>query len=119
MLPHTRAAVAAAAYALIRGDKVVGVHDHATEQDLRIAAEARGERVQVFDGDRGVGFGGALPELYDAGDKAFVSLTIEGAAAQGYDRASSTHFSLTANDRIVQLYDHGAAAWFAFTIQVA
>lgn len=119
MLPHTRAIVAAAAYAFISGRKVAGVHDHAQERDLQIAAEARGEQLQAYDGDRSARFGGTLPELYDAGDEAFVSLAIDGQTAQGYDRKSSSHYSLKVTDAVVQLYDHGSAAWFAFSIQVA
>jgi len=119
MLPHTRAIVAAAAYAFIFGRKVAGVHDHSEERDLRIAAEARGGELQAYDGDRAARFGGQLPELYDAGDKAFVSLAIDGMTAQGYDRNSSNHYSLTVTDEVVQLYDHGPEAWFAFSIQAA
>lgn len=119
MQPHTRAIVAAAAYAFITGKTVVGVHDHAENRDLRIAAEAHGQRLQAHDGDRQAGFGGTLPELYDAGDQAFVSLAIDGQAATGYDRGSSSHYSLTVTDDIVQLYDHEPRAWFAFSIQAA
>ena len=84
---------------------------------MQIAAEARGEQLQAYDGDRAARFGGTLPELYDAGDKAFVSLTIDGATANGYDRNSSSHYALTVVGEMVQLYDHGAEAWFAFSIQ--
>ncbi len=119
MSPHTRAMVAAAAHAFICGRKVAGVHDHQTGQDLQIAAEAREGRLQGFDGDRSAKFGGTLPELYDAGDDAFVSLEIDGATAQGYDRRSASHYSLTVTDEIVQLFDHSVGAWFAFSIQTA
>lgn len=119
MSPHTRAIVAASAYAVIVGKRVAGVHDHADGQDLQIAAEARGDRLQGFDGDREAKFGGTLPELYDGGDEAFFSLAIDGVTAQGYDRSSSSHYSLNVTDRLVQLYDHELAAWFAFSIQVA
>ena len=119
MSPQTRAMVAAAAHAFIYGKKVAGVHDHSTEQDLQIAAETRGDRLQGFDGDRSARFGGTLPELYDAGEDAFVSLEIDGLMAQGYDRLSSSHYSLTATDEVVQIYDYAAGAWFAFSIQVA
>ena len=71
MSPQTRAMVAAAAHAFIYGKKVAGVHDHSTEQDLQIAAETRGDRLQGFDGDRSARFGGTLPELYDAGEDAY------------------------------------------------
>lgn len=117
MSPHTRAIVAAAAHAFISGKKVAGVHDHAAGQDLQIAAEARGGRLQGFDGDRSAKFSGTIAELYDAGDGAFVSLKIDGVTAQGYDRRSSSHYSLTIADQVVQLYDHAAGAWFAFSIQ--
>jgi hypothetical protein len=119
MSPHTRAMVAAAAHAFIIGKKVAGVYDHAAGRHLRIAAEARGEHLQGFDGDRSAKFGGTLPELYDAPDKAFVSLEIDGTTAKGYDRSSSGAFSVTVTDRQVQLYDHGQSAWFAFDVQVA
>lgn len=109
--------VAAAAHAFIFGKKVAGVHDHATGQDLEIAAEARGDRLQGFDGTRSAKFGGRLPELYDAGDDAYVSLEIEGATGRGYDRGTQSHYSLSVTDRVVQLYDHAASAWFAFSIR--
>ena len=119
MSPHTRAMVAAAAHAFIFGKKVAGVHDHGAAQDLRIAAETRGDRLQGFDGDRSAKFGGTLPELYDAGDDAFVSLEIDGLSAKGYDRGSSSHYSLTATNEVVQVYDYTTGAWFAFSVQVA
>lgn len=119
MLPHTRAVVAASAYAFMTRNKVAGVHDHARSKDLQIAAEARGEHLQGYDGDRSVRFGGAVAELYDAGDEAFVSIEIDGATALGYDRLSSSHYSLTVTGEMVQLYDHASEAWFAFSIQRA
>ena len=111
--------VAAAAHAFIFGKKVAGVHDHGTAQDLQIAAETRGDRLQGFDGDRSAKFGGILPDLYDAGDAAFVSLEIDGLSGKGYDRRSSSHYALNATDEVVQVYDYAAGAWFAFSIQVA
>ncbi|WP_254514918.1 hypothetical protein [Novosphingobium sp. G106] len=111
--------IAAAAHAFIFGKKVAGVHDHATGQDLLIAAETRGDRLLGFDGDRSAKFSGTLSELYDAGDDSFVSLEIDGLTAKGYDRRSLSHYTLTATDEVVQLYDHTKGAWFAFSIQVA
>ena len=119
MLSHTRAMVAAAAHALITQTKVAGIYDHAAGRHLRIAAEARGEHLQGFDGDRSAKFGGTLPELYDAADKSFVSIEIDGTTAKGYDRGSSTHYSVMVTGRAVQLYDHGQGAWFAFDVQTA
>jgi hypothetical protein len=110
--------VAAAAHAFIVGKKVAGVHDHAAGQDLQIAAETRGGRLQGFDGDRSAKFSGTVSELYDAGDDAFISLEIDGVTARGYDRRSSSHYSLTLTGDVVQLYDHTAEAWFAFSIQL-
>lgn len=117
MLPHTRAMIAAAAFAYTDGRKVAGVHDHSCGLDLRIAAEARGSQLQGYDGDRAAKFGGALPELFDGGDKSYLSLEIDGLTAKGYDRGSSTHYALKITDQIVQLYDHGHSEWFSFSIQ--
>lgn len=118
MSPHIRAMIAAAAHAFISGKKVAGLYDHAAGRHLRIAAEARGEHLQGFDGDRGAKFGGSLPEIYDTGDEVFVSLEIDGLTAQGYDRGSSSAFSITVTEPQVQLYDHGQNAWFTFDVQV-
>jgi hypothetical protein len=119
MKPHTRAMIAAAAYAFMSGQKVAGLHDHASGRDLQIAAEARGGQLQGYDGDRGTQFGGALPELYDVGEQAFVSLEINGTKATGYDRRSSNAYAAQVSEGRVQLYDYGQGAWFAFDIQVA
>jgi hypothetical protein len=106
--------VAAAAYAFVTGKTVTGIHDHAAKQDLRIAAECRGDQLQGFDGDRSVKFGGILPEIYDDGDKAFVSFEIDGTKVQGYDRGSSSSYVAHVADRLVQLYDYSQSAWFSF-----
>jgi hypothetical protein len=44
--------IAASAYAFVTGKKVAGVYDHLEKRDLRIAAEAKGDQLQGFDGDR-------------------------------------------------------------------
>lgn len=119
MLPHTRAMVAAAAHAFVTGKTVAGLYDHSAGRHLRIAAEARGEHLQGFDGDRAVKFGGTLPELYDAGDETFVSMAVEGMTARGHDRRTASSFTANVTDRLVQLYDHGQNAWFAFDVGVA
>lgn len=119
MLPHTRAMIAAAAYAFISGRKVAGMHDHSTGQDRQIAAEARGSQLQGLDGDRGAPFGGALPELYDGGDRAFVSMEIAGPKASGFDRRSSGAYAAQVSELRVQVYDYSQDAWFTYDIQVA
>ena len=110
--------IAAAAFAVITGKKVAGMHDHASGIDRRIAAECRGRQVQGFDGDRSARFGGTLPEIFDSGDEAFVSLEIDGMKASGYDRGSSSAYTAEVSADRVQLYDHGEAVWFVFDIQL-
>ena len=119
MLPHTRAMIAAAAHALVGRRKVAGVYDHSEGKHLRIAAEAQGEHLQGFDGDRSVRFGGTLPELREAGAGAQVHMEVDGATVRGFDRGSSSAFTADVAERLVQLYDHGRGEWFAFDMQVA
>ena len=119
MQPHTRAVAAASTYALITDKKVAGLYDHTAGRHLRIAAEARGEHLQGYDGDRDARFGGTLPELRDAGDGASLHMKIEGSAARGYDRHSSSHFTVEVAERLVQLYDHRTSVWFSFSIQAS
>jgi len=119
MQPHTHALIAASAHAAIIGKKVAGLYDHGAGRHLRIAAECRDGRLQGVDGDRSAMFGGTLPEIFDDGDKAFVSMAIEGHSARGYDRGSEGFYVANVSDRLVQIYDHALAAWFAFDVQVA
>jgi hypothetical protein len=116
MQAHTRALVAASAYAVITGKKVAGIFDHTANEQLQIAAECRGIELKGADGDRSVVFGGTLPELYDDGDRAFISLEVDGATARGYDRGSQGHYVAQVSDRLIQLYDHRQSAWFAFEV---
>jgi hypothetical protein len=95
------------------------MHDHFSGKDLRIAAECRGNQLQGYDGDRGAGFGGQLPDLFDAGAQSFVSLEIDGAKAQGFDHASATAYTAQVEDRRVQVFDYGENAWFTFDMVVA
>ena len=118
MQSHTRALVAASAHAVIVGKKVAGLYDHAAGRHLRIAAECRGDGLQGFDGDRSARFGGTLPEIYDEGGGAFLSMAIEGGTARGYDRGSAGFYVAEVGDRVVQLYDHAQSAWFAFDVTV-
>jgi len=117
MHAHTRAIVAAATFAVITGKKVAGMYDHTAGQSLKIAAECRGDKLQGFDGERGVKFGGTLPEIYDAGDKSHVSIQSDGETVKGHDRHSSSDYAAHVTDGLVQLYDYAAKAWFAYDIQ--
>jgi hypothetical protein len=119
MPPHTRAFVAASAHAVLSSKKVAGLYDHAAGRHLRIAAECRNDRVQAFDGESGVRFGGTLPDLFDEGDEVFISLQVNGTTARGYDRGSATFFEVRVTDQLAQLYDHGESTWFAFDVQFA
>ncbi|WP_294391576.1 hypothetical protein [uncultured Sphingomonas sp.] len=118
MHPHTRAIVAASAHAIVTGQKVAGLYDHAAGQHLRIAAECRGDRVQALDGGRQATFGGTLPELHDAGDKSFISFEVDGSTVRGYDRGSAGFYVAEVRDGVVQLFDQSESTWFAFTMQV-
>ena len=119
MHPHTRAIVAASAYAITTGSKVAGIYDHTASRHLPIAAECRGQRLQAYDGERSVNFGGTLPDLYDDGIEAFVSFETDGSTVRGYDRSSACFYEVKVTDQLVQLYDHGESAWFAFNVQIA
>jgi len=111
--------IVAAAHAFVNGRKVAGLYDHTAGQHLRVAAEARGEHLQGFDGDRSARFGGALPEIYDAGEAAFVSFDIAGTRVRGFDRGSSSAYTAEVTERSVQLYDHSQNAWFAYDVRIA
>lgn len=119
MAPHTRSMIAAVAFAYRTGKKVAGLYDHAAGQDRRIAAEFRANQVQGFDGDRQAQFGGTLPEIFDAGDKAFVSFRPDKDTINGYDRSTSTFFTAEVRGGLVQVYDHGESQWFAYDVQDA
>lgn len=119
METHTRAMIAAAAFAHVTGKPVAGIYDHAAGRDRKIAAEFRGSRLQGHDGDHAVTFGGSIPELYNGENNNFISFDAQGAIVKGYDRESSSFYEAHVSDGVVQLFDHSQSAWFAYDIQDA
>ncbi|MCJ2181969.1 hypothetical protein MTR62_04525 [Novosphingobium sp. 1949] len=117
MQSHTRALIAASAFAFVTGKKVAGLYDHAEARDRLIAAESRRDQLQGFDGERQVKFSGRLPELYDEGDRVSIAMAITDGTVEGYDRGSATSYTARVADDFVQLYDHGAKAWFDYDVQ--
>lgn len=117
MQSHTRALAAATVFAVITGKKVAGMFDHAAGHDRRIAAECRDDRLQGFDGDRNVAFGGTLPDILDAGNGSFISVERDGDGMKGYDHSTSGFFNANVENGLVKLFDHSQGAWFAYDIQ--
>ncbi|WP_261269835.1 hypothetical protein [Sphingomonas sp. LC-1] len=117
MQSDMRAIIAASSHALVKGRKVAGLYDQAEDRHRRIAAEARGEHLQGFDGDRGVKFGGTLPEIQDNAAGGSIHFEIADGEARGYDRSSAGHFTCRIDDDLVRLYDHAVGAWFTFGVQ--
>ncbi|MBH0114899.1 hypothetical protein I5E68_18280 [Novosphingobium sp. YJ-S2-02] len=119
LAPHTRAIVAATAFALVTGKKVAGLYDHTAARDLRVAAEARDNAVQGVDAESGTKFGGTLPDILVAKERTWISFALENGEVTGYDRASATHFTARVENGAVQVYDHAGATWFAYEVQDA
>ncbi|WP_232492314.1 hypothetical protein [Novosphingobium kaempferiae] len=117
MHTHTRALIAAAAFAIVTRKKVAGLYDHAAQRDLQIAAEFRDGQLQGLDGDRGAKFGGTLPEIRDLADGTSLSIEADGTGVKGYDRGSSTFFAARVEGGLVQVYDYAEAAWFTYDVQ--
>lgn len=117
MKSHTRALIAASAFAVLTGKKVAGVFDHTNARRLKIAAEARGEKLQAFDGERSIRFGGTLPELYDEGDKSHISFEVIGDIVRGHDRGSGSNYSAQVTNGVAQVFDYAEDAWFDYDIQ--
>lgn len=117
MHAHTRAMIAATAFAIVTGKKAAGVHDHTAGHDLQIAAECRDGQVRGFDGDRKARFGGTLPEIRDEGDAGFISAQATGSRVEGYDRISAGFYTADVAGGLVQVYDHALDSWFAYDIQ--
>lgn len=117
MQSDIRAIVAASSHALVTGTKVAGLYDQSADRHLRIAAEARGQHLQGLDGDRGVKFGGTLPELTETGAGGSIYMEIGDGSARGFDRTTSSHFTCRSDDDVVQLYDHSVSAWFNYRVQ--
>ncbi len=117
MQPHTRALVAASAFAILTGKKVAGLYDHSAKRRRKVAAEFRLGKLLAFDGHRNAAFGGTPPELYDAEDKSHVSFEVIDGKARGHDRYSSSDFSAQVTDNLVQVYDYAEQAWFSYDVQ--
>jgi hypothetical protein len=114
MNPNTRACVAYVAGKLISGSSSTSVYDHARSRHIRFSGSVAGSHVRIYDHDRGCHFSATLPNLYDYGRSAHVSLKINGAEFKGYDYGDGHHFSGAVKGSAVSVYDSGESTHFNY-----
>jgi hypothetical protein len=114
--PNTRACVAYTAAKLISGGGSSSVYDYSQSRYVNVGGSVSKSHVGVFDYERGCHFSGSLPNLYDYGRSAHVSLQIDGNSFSGFDYGDSHHFSGTVNGNSVSLYDYGEGRYFSYSV---
>lgn len=116
MNPGTRACVAYVAGRVISGSGGSHVYDYSQSKHISIGGSINGNSVGVYDYDRGCHFSGTLPQLYDYGTSAHVSIQVNGTQLTGYDYGSGHHFSGTVNGSSISIYDHGESQHFSYSL---
>lgn len=116
MIPNTRACIAYVAGKAISGAGGSNVYDHSQSRHVSIGGSVNSGSVNVYDYDRGCHFSGALPQLYDYGISAHVSLEIYGTQFKGYDYGSGHHYTGTVNGSSVSIYDYGESQHFNYNL---
>ena len=90
--PGLLACVAYAAARVALGPCASQVFDHSRDRLVRIGGTVKGDRIGLYDYDRGCNFSGTLPELWDDGERAQIVLAVAG---NGVVRATAGGHGLT------------------------
>jgi hypothetical protein len=116
MNPATRACVAYVAGRAISASGGSHIYDYSQSRRISIGGSVNGPIVNVYDYDRGCHFSGTLPQLYDYGMSAHVSIEINGTQFKGYDYGAGHHFSGTVNGSSISIYDYGESRHFKYSL---
>jgi hypothetical protein len=116
MSPGTRACIAYVAGRIITGTARSYVYDHAESKHVNVGGTINGNRIGLYDYERGCNFHGALPHLRDDGTGAGVSLQIDGNRFSGHDHGSGHAFSGSVDGPSISVYDHVVARHFAYSL---
>jgi hypothetical protein len=116
MNPRTRACVAYVAGTKISGSSSGSIYDYAQAKNLSISGQVDGQYVNVYDYERKCYVSGMLPNLFDYGSGAPVSVEVSGQNFSGYDYSTKHHFSGSVSGNSVSLYDHGESKYFRYTV---
>ncbi|WP_063897285.1 hypothetical protein [Caballeronia zhejiangensis] len=114
----TRACVAFVVGSVIGSPGRTSVYDYSRSTYIQFGGTVDGENVNVYDHERGCHFSGTLPQVYDYGTGAHVSIEINGSNFSGYDFGAGHHFNGTVNGANVQLYDFDASEYFNFQLRL-
>ena len=114
MCPGTRACIAYVVGRVATGAVGSYVYDFAQARHLNIGGTIRGDRIGLYDYERGCDFAGSLPHLYDHGAKADVFLEIDGNQFSGRDHRSGHGFSGGVTGSSISLHDHATSERFEY-----
>lgn len=116
MIPNTRACIAYVSAKLISRSSASSVYDYSQSRYINISGSVSRSSINIYDYDRGCHFGGSSENLYDYGQRAHVSLSINGNQFSGYDYGSRCHYNGTVNGNSVSFYDYGESKYFNFSV---
>jgi hypothetical protein len=101
---------------VISGSAGSSVYDYSRLRHLNISGSIDENAVGVYDHERSCPFSGTLPNLYDYGTKAHLTLTIKGNSFDGYDYGGKHHFSGSVSGSSVSIYDYGEERHFSYSL---
>lgn len=116
MNPNTRACVAYVAGKTSTGSGSSHVYDYSQSRHVSVSGSVTGRCVSVYDYDRGCHFSGTLPQLYDYGTGAHVSIEMNGNQFTGYDYGAGHHFSGSVSGSSISIYDYGESQYFNYSL---
>lgn len=116
MKAYTRRAVAYVAGTLITGYESSAVYDYQDKRHVSMSGAVTSSGVSVYDHEQRCHIAGSSVSLYHYGNRAHITLQLNGANFSSYDYDSNAHFSGTANSRNLQVYDYETRAHYNYLL---
>ncbi len=116
MHPHIRAGMAYIAAALASGKAGMGVFDYACCKSYAFSGSVNHNYVSVLDHHRHCYITGHPEQLYDQGQKVFISIILSSTHFTGYDFCDSRPFSGHVDGSTVTFHEQDSMTRFCYRI---
>ncbi len=115
MNSNSRACVAYIA-ANLCGANASSVYDYSRSKTISISGSVDSNNVHIYDYDRGCHVSGSPNNLYDYGNKRYITLTMHNSKFSGYDYHTRSHYSGRVNGNSVSIYDYETSSYYSYRV---
>ncbi len=116
MKPHVRRTIAYIAACVILNKRSTAIFDYATSKYYSFLINLSQSGIAVYDYEQRCHISGGYTSLYHYGERAYISLSIDGERFSGFDYGEHCYFSGSVSGNSVSMFDYSVSSYFNYSI---